>query len=259
MGYKLIFILFLSVSIYAQDSIETKLIKSTDFKADRIVSVDNFGTTYYIQNNTFYKKTSSSSLSYNNFQLGDLTTVNTFNPLKINLFYQDFNTAIILDNRLAEIFKIDFNAVIPYKNITHISTGFDNTIWIFNQDSQQLELYNYKTNKTQARSLPISSKILDLKSNYNNVWLLTEEYLYQYNYFGNLLNKTANNGYTKMVENNNTVVLKKGTDLYMFRTDNQTVTPILLPNLLTNAFFVTNETLYIYHDQTLQEFQLKTN
>ena len=258
---KRIIFLFLLIPflIFSQDNIETSLIKSIDFNADNIVSVDNFESIYYIQNNTFYKKTKTKTISYNNLQLGELTSVNTFNPLKIILFYKDFNAAIVLDNRLAEIFKIDFNNIQPYKNITQVSNGFDNTLWVFNQDVQQLELYNYKNNKTQARSLPIQSKVLDLKSNYNSVWLLTKQYLYVYNYFGNLLSKMKNDGFTKLIETNGNIILKKDNALYYIKNSNENPTPITLPNLLINQFFATNETLYIYHNQTLQQFQLKTN
>ncbi|WP_282134101.1 hypothetical protein [Seonamhaeicola maritimus] len=259
MKYKIVFFILFPLSIYTQNSIESSLIKSTDFKSDKIVSVDNFGTVYYLQNNTFYKKSSVKTISYNNLQLGDVTSANAFNPLKINLFYKDFNTVIILDNRLAEIFKIDFNTIQPYKNITHISAGFDNTLWVFNQDNQQLELYNYKSGKTQARSLPIQSKILDLKSNYNSVWLLTQKSIYQYNYFGNLIKKMKNEGFSELAENNGNIVLKKDNSLYFLKKDSELTTPIEIPNLLINQFFVTNETLYIYQNQKLQQFQLKIN
>jgi hypothetical protein len=37
------------------------------------------------------------------------------------------------------------------------------------------------------------------------------------------------------------------------------ILPIITPNLLINQFLVTNETLYIYNSETLQQFQLKTN
>ncbi|TXG38466.1 hypothetical protein [Seonamhaeicola maritimus] len=259
MKYKIVFFILFPLSIYTQNSIESSLIKSTDFKSAKIVSVDNFGTVYYLQYNTFYKKSSDKTISYNNLQLGDVTSANAFNPLKINLFYKDFNTVIILDNRLAEIFKIDFNTIQPYKNITHISAGFDNTLWVFNQDNQQLELYNYKSGKTQARSLPIQSKILDLKSNYNSVWLLTQKSIYQYNYFGNLIKKMKNEGFSELAENNGNIVLKKDNSLYFLKKDSELTTPIEIPNLLINQFFVTNETLYIYQNQKLQQFQLKIN
>lgn len=251
--------LFFTTSIFSQEIIEISLIKKTNLDIETLVSINNFGTKYYINNNVFYKADDTNTITYNNLQLGDLETVNTFNPLKINLFYKDFNTVIILDNRLAEIFKIDFNTLQDYKNVTHVSTGYDNTLWIFNQDIQQLELYDYKTNTTRVQTLPVQSNVLDLKSNYNTCWLLTEKYLYVYNYFGSLLKKMKNNGYTAFSESNENIVLKKEDTLFYLNKNDKNPFEISLPNLLIKQFFVTNETLYIYNNETLFEFQIKTN
>ena len=79
------------------------------------------------------------------FWKNNTNTIN--NSLKINLFYQDMNSVVILDNRLAEIFKINFNTITTYKNVSHISTGNDNTIWLYNQDTNELEVYDYLNNK----------------------------------------------------------------------------------------------------------------
>ncbi|MDN3666123.1 hypothetical protein ACFFU1_04655 [Algibacter miyuki] len=245
--------------MFAQETIETTLIKDTKLDAETLVDANYFGSSFYINNNIFYKTTEDKSINYNNLQLGTLTSANTFNPLKINLFYKDFNTAIILDNRLSEIFRIDFNAIKNYKNVSHISTGHDNTLWIFNQDSQQLELFDYKTNTSRAQAQPVQSAVLDLKSNYNYCWLLTKNYLYTYNYFGSLIKKTPNDSYMELAASNENLILKKDNALfYLSKTATQPVR-INLPNLLINQFFVTNETLYIYSHKILQEFLLKIN
>ncbi|MEC3907646.1 hypothetical protein VOI54_11500 [Tamlana sp. 2201CG12-4] len=259
MKNQLYILLVFSMSIFAQESAEVTFINKTTLKAETLIAVDNFGTAYYIKNDVFYKKNVSKTITYNNLQLGELHSVNAFNPLKINLFYKDFNTVIILDNRLAEIFKIDFNLIAPYRNITTISTGHDNTIWIFNQDSQQLELFDYKTRTSRTQTVPIQSSVLDVKSNYNYCWLLTEKYLYMYNYFGRLIKKVENNGYTALAESNENIFFKKENSLFYLKKNSDTILPIKTPNLLINAFFVTNETLYIYNDETLQQYQLKIN
>lgn len=244
-------------SLFAQESIETTLLKSTELNAKSLISIDNFGTVYYVNNDVFYKKNESGIITYNNLQLGELNTVNAFNPLKINLFYKDFNTIIVLDNRLAEISKMDFNTIQPYKNISHVSTGFDNTIWVFNMDNQQLELFDYKNKTTRAQSLPIQSNVLDLKSNYNFCWLLTENYLYKYNYFGSLISKIKNDGFTKFYVNSGDVILQKSNSLYFLHKASENLSPVNVPNLLINQFFVTNETLYIYDSKILFEYQIK--
>ena len=252
--------LLLAYSVVSQNTIEATFVSKSDFKGDTVISIDNFGDLYFIKNNVFELHSNRKEVghkTYNNLQLGELTSANAFNPLKINLFYKDFNTVIILDNRLAEIFKIDFNTIQPYKNITHISTGNDNTLWVFNQDTQQLEVYDYLTNKTRAKALPIASQVLDLKSNFNYCWLLTENYLYSYSYFGSLILKIKNEGYTALSQSNGNVILKKDNTLFILKKGSDTIEKISMPELLINQFLLTNESLYIYDNETLQKFQLK--
>ncbi|MFI1744326.1 hypothetical protein [Thalassobellus sediminis] len=257
MKHTIYFFLLLTSTMFSQERIEASLTKSYKFNMETLVSIDNFNTQFYINNNVFNKKNATITITYNNLQLGNLESANTFNPLKINLFYKDFNTVIILDNRLAEIFKIDFNTNSSYKNISHISTGHDNTIWIFNQDTQQLELFDYKQNTTRAEALPIQTEILDLKSNYNTCWLLTKKYLYVYNYFGSLLQKIKNDGFTALAESNNNIILRKDNTLFYLKRNTEKPIPIATPNLLIKQFFVTNETLYIYNNESIYKYQIK--
>lgn len=253
-----ILFLFLSANGVAQNTVKATLTDSTTLDAKSIFGVDTFGTLYYTtDDNTFNKKTKDTTITYTNYQLNEITTANAFNPLKINLFYQDFNTVVILDNRLAEVFKIDFNTTQPYKNVSFVSTGFDNTIWIFNQDLQQLELYDYKTNTMRLKTVPIQSKVLDLKSDYNNCYLLTEDYLYSYNYFGSLIAKHPNSGFESLAFSKAHLVLKKENNLFLLSKNSDEIKPITPTNLLINQFLVTNETLYIYHDEILRQYQLK--
>ncbi|MBP0903019.1 hypothetical protein ACFSKN_13680 [Mariniflexile gromovii] len=262
MKYALYLLVFLSLSVSSQEFIETSLIGETELDADTFLSTNNFDTTFYILDNVLFKhskETKGIDIGYSNFQLGNIYSVNTFNPLKINIFYKDFNTVIVLDNRLAEIFKIDFNALPDYKNVSHVATGSDNTIWIFNENTQQLELFDYKTKTKRAQTLPIKSTVLDIKSNYNNCWVLTEKQLFVYDYFGNLLKKIKNHGYTSIEIDNENIIFKKDNALFYMKKDSGTIVPINLPNLLINQFYVTNETLYIYHKENLQKYQLKIN
>ena len=252
-------LLLFPLVVFSQDIVETKLIKSSSLKVDQLISVDNFGALYYIENNILYKEFGPQKLNYSNFQLNQISTANAFNPLKLALFYKQFNTVIILDNRLAEIFKIDFNILQPYRNVSLITTGFDNTIWIFNSDLNQLELYDYKVGKSRFVTVPVNSKVMDMTSNYNFCWLLTEKFLFKYNYFGSLLSKTPNNGFTELKEFNSNIILKKENSLFLLKENQENTVLLKLPDLLIKQFFVTNETLYLYDSQKVHEFKLTTN
>lgn len=256
---QLVCLLILIFTIQTNPVVQTKFVSKTKINNKLLIALDNFSSTYYLNNNALVKNVDSNILNYNNLQLGSVKSVNIFNPLKINVFYKDFNSVVILDNRLAEIFKIDFNVNKNYRNISHISTGYDNTIWIFNQDTQQLELFDYKANSTKAITLPIQTEVLDLKSNYNYCWLLTEEYLYKFNYFGINIMKLKNDGFDELETINKNLVLKKNNKLFYLENNESKPKEIQLQKLLINAFFVNNETLYIYDNEYLYKYQLKIN
>lgn len=254
----LIYILLcFNLNTQAQSAIQTDLIKTQPLQVSSLIDIDDLNTCYFSNNNEFTKQTATQTYRYTNLQLGSITDINTFNPLKISLFYNNFNTVIVLDNRLAEIFKIDFNQKTPYRDPSFISAGYDNTLWLFNINTQQLELYDYKNNSLRAATTPINGTVLDMTSNYNWCWLLTEDFIYQFNYVGSLVFKIKNEGFTKFVETNENLILQKNNQLYYLKQDQTEVENIVLPELTIKQFLVTNETLYIYSNETLYQFLLK--
>ncbi|MFD2551982.1 hypothetical protein ACFSQP_09155 [Bizionia sediminis] len=256
---KQLFFLFVIVwlPVGAQTSVTLSNKHSTPLEADVLIGVNKFDGIYYVTNNTFYKKTNQNTVNYSNFQLGSIASASVFNPLKLLLFFKNFNAVVLLDNRLSEILRIDFNTVQPYINSQFVSLGNDNTLWVFNLDNQQLTLYDYRIKTTRATTLPVASSVLDLTSNYNNAWLLTENYIYKYTYFGSMLYKIPNTGFSAMALYQDNLILQKTNELFFLNDATHTITPINLPNLLINQFLVTGETLYIYDSKMLHEFQLK--
>ncbi len=258
MQYLKYILLFFCTAVFSQqDTLSLRLISKTVLPANLIVNVDTFGRLYYTKNTSLIKKLEHKELRYSNVQLGEITSVSTYNSLKIVLFYKDFNSVVILDNRLAEITRIDFNTLTPFRNITQVTTGNDTTIWIFNEATQQLEVYDYKNNNTRLVTLPIEGEIISLVSNYNFCWALTKTHLYTYSYFGSLLSKIPNNGFTQISENNENLLLLKQNELVLKTKNSTAFVPIKLSNLLIKQFFVTNETLYIYDGQYLYQYRLQ--
>ena len=253
------FIFLITISLVAQPEIQADLDNKLAFGSDQLIAIDNFNTTYHIIGEAFYKTNAEGSINYSNVQLGRISSASVFNPLKINIFYHDFNTAVILDNRLAEITKIDFNNKAPFRVVTQISTGNDNTIWLYNQNTQQLELFDYITQKTRITTLPIKGEVIDMNSNYNYCWVLTKEHIYTYNYFGSLTEKIPNPGFSKLEEDNDNIYLQRENSLFFKHQNVTEIQPIKLPELLINQFLVTDETLYIYDGEILHRFQLKMN
>ncbi|OIQ28792.1 MAG: hypothetical protein BM564_08470 [Bacteroidetes bacterium MedPE-SWsnd-G2] len=257
MKWTFFFTFLVSVFAIGQTPIETTSGIVLEFDYEKFVSVDNNQIAYATDYTDFFKISKDQKLSYSNVQLGQISSANSFNSLKLNVFYKNFNTVIILDNRLAEIYTVDFNQISPYKNVSMVSTGYDNTIWIINQDLNRLELFDFQTNKSRLKAVPIEGQILDMTSNYNYCWVLTDQYILTYDYFGAVISMIPNQGFNELGQDSGNLVLKNEEKLYYLAKNTEEIRPIQTPQLLINQFSLTNETLYIYSRNKLHQFQLK--
>ena len=93
-----LFILF-SVNSFAQYPLAVEV----EAKADYFTS-DNLGNAYLIKGHEIFKYLPNGKLfnRYSNLMLGNITSVDATNPLKLLLFYRDFSKIQFLDNQLAE-------------------------------------------------------------------------------------------------------------------------------------------------------------
>lgn len=253
---KHIFFWYCCAATFAQEQVQVTLTDKISLKDYTFVSVDNFGAIFTIAENAIVKQNHNSEYIYNNYTLGEITSFNTFNPLKLNVFYKDFNTVVILDNRLAEITKVNFNQLQPQRIISHIATAHNNNIWLFNENSRQLELFDFIAQKTSHTSLPLEGIIHDIDSNYNMCWVLTDNFIYGINYFGSIIQKTINKGFTRLKQHHGDLLLQKENSLFILSKSDNKIKAISLPELLIKQFFVTNETLYIYDGEMLHQYQL---
>ena len=67
--------------------------------------VDNFGNIITVGNNEILKFNSKGdkSASFSNSMLGEISTIDASNPLRLLVFYKEFNQVLFLDRNLAEI------------------------------------------------------------------------------------------------------------------------------------------------------------
>jgi len=243
----------------AQDGIEVELIKSIPLNADTFVGVNMFDELFYVKNDVLSKQTKLENHSYQNKLYGSLSSVDVLNSLETTLFYQAFNTVIQLDRRLGEISKIDFNQSNSFNTITHVSVASNKRLWVFNADTQQLQVYNPKQDIVEASSQSISEVIVDIYSNYNFCWVLTKTRLLQYNIYGNQLNNYILKEYDAFVYYKDYFILKTDNHLYSLSLGDEIPKIITLPEILIKDFSVTNETLYIYDGKELHFFKINSN
>ncbi len=189
----LLFILLIEVCTVQSQNIETDLLEKISLKADRFIGVDTFENYYYIIGTTLYKKAANNIYVYNNALLGSIHTVDLSNPLKLVLFYRDFNTVVILDNRLNELTdSINFSVETISKNIASVSLSSNNNLWLYSLDDNILSLWNYETKKIVFNTQPLSfyeenfeaSKQL---STYQYCWLFSNDAWLKFNEYGSFV------------------------------------------------------------------------
>ena len=90
---------------------EFKLIFKKEATNKNIKAVDNFNNIYSIENNELIKSSYVKNYYYRNSLYSNISSIDVRNSLKIKLFYEDSNTLVVLDNKLSEISKINFNII----------------------------------------------------------------------------------------------------------------------------------------------------
>lgn len=253
-----LFVFCLSYGLQAQNS-QLKAIDSIEFDADEFVGIDKFQNVYYIKNNTLFKKPENEdSIAYQDFQLGDITRVDILNPNKISVFYKPSNVVVILDNRMTEIDRQDFNLASPFKNVGFAGTSKDQGLWIYNVDLNQLELYDYRFDRTLAKSLPIDEEILDMKNNFNLSYLKTPEGIRIFNIYGSLVKEIVLPGIKSFDLYKNKLLAHVDNRIVIFDKDFQIINTIKVDFEAYENLFYTDEKIYIYDEKKLTEHLITT-
>jgi hypothetical protein len=225
-------------------------------KAERFMGIDNFGHIYYIQNRTLHKKSVTETFEFKDFQLGAIGQVDILNPLRITLFYPQYQTAVILDNKLNEIRRISFVMEPPFLNVVNATTAADNKLWTFNEDSQQLETYNYREKVNYTLSRPIAERYITQQSNFNFCYVLTDKNLRVYNVYGSLIHSIPGKGIQKMSLSNDKILVLRNNSLYLLTENLSVETGIIIPELTIKDLYLSDDFLYIYDGEIIHKMKL---
>ena len=141
---KILFSIFLFCTFHAvsaQDlSINPTLISQYKNTSDEFLGYDSFGYSYQITNNVFSKIKGNEIFEYKNVSLGKITKVDLQNQLKMVLFYEDFNSVVLLDNQLNKVTEINFSQNATPIVVSAIGMSTQNQLWIYNALNQQIGL-----------------------------------------------------------------------------------------------------------------------
>lgn len=139
---------FLLLLILPLSSCKTQLIESEVEQSNydisqknKTFSLDELGYLYLITNrNELIRYTPNlvEQYAYSNERLGSITSVDANNPLKLLLFYENYQTIIMLDNLLGDIgrynlFDLGFN------DVEAVGISNDNNVWLYDPIDYKLK------------------------------------------------------------------------------------------------------------------------
>ncbi|AWA29630.1 hypothetical protein HYN48_05770 [Flavobacterium magnum] len=151
----------------AQDRLVALRLANTPIEAESVAGYDHLGAVYYTRDNVFHKDFSGQSLEYKNLSLGKIRRIDLQNPLKIMLFYEDFNTVITLDNQLNETLKISFSNIAEPLVVSAAGMASQNRFWIYDSVRQQLGLFDYLKNDAVFIAPPLAGTIRAYDTGFN--------------------------------------------------------------------------------------------
>ena len=224
----------------------------------QLISVDILGELFFLEDNNLRK---GEDYFFSDSSLGPITKVDFYNNFKLKVWYQDFNTLVILDNYLNEITRVEFNKASSVFEISDISSANENDIWVYDESDMRIKKFDFFNQVfTENVQTQIDGNLIDMKSNYNYLWVLTEKYLYKINYNGLIIFKKENKiGSKKIGFYKNDILLSNESELYHLENNKELFTKIKLEKLFIKDFFVINETLYIYDKDHLNKYLILSN
>ena len=258
MRVKLLFVFIFLQSFLAHNQIKIEKIETIRHDNNfKLIKIDNLGNKYYLSDYNLLKR---KELLFSDSSMGLISKVDLYNPLKIKVWFQDFNSLIILDNFLNEITRINFNEIPSLGEIYDISSANDNSIWIFDETSMKIKKFDFfKRLIIETIETKIEGEFLDFRSNYNYLWVITDLYFYKINYNGSIIYKTKNsNNFNKVRIFKNDVILANNNQLIHFKNDEELFVNIKHEKLFIKDFSVIDETLYIYDKDHLNKYLILT-
>ncbi len=233
-----------------------KMVGSSELIAENFVGYDSYQHLYWIQEGILHKKGDLGEFVFKDYQLGPIGSVDISNPLNVVVYYAELNTVVFLDNRLNEKERINFNDPDIFINCGAATNAGNNRLWLFNLDTQQLQLYDYRNNRATIISQPITGIINSQVSNFNDCIVLTDSMLSQINVYGSVLFEAEISEFEHVVRRGNQIFIAKQNKLFSISEEGVKPIEIEFNEKPIKELQLTQDFLYIYDGNMVHAFSL---
>jgi hypothetical protein len=257
--FTLAILFLLPIFLFGQEQIiVTQAISAEKIEADLFVGFDNFGYLYYTKGQVFYKKKGAEIYQFKNVSLGSITRVDIINPLRIVLFYEPFNTVILLDNQLNLTKKISFSENSTPMVISATGLASQNRLWIFNTINQQIGLYDFNKNVVIHLATPLNDKVLHYQSEINFChWINAKNQWFTCDIYGKIsFIATVPECEAVVFISNSKIVFNKKKQLYLFDSNLTTTSIIEIDKKTFDNFTVKDQNLTIFTNNEISTYKI---
>lgn len=254
----LVFTLQFAVALAQEQQLKITPLPMQEIDADVFVGSDGMENLYYIKNNIFVKKDKKKSWQYKNVSLGKITKIDFQNQLKIMLFYENFNTIILLDNQLSETQKINFSENEIPINPTAAGIAAGNRLWIYNSMTQEIGLFDYLKNTFQSITPPISGNLKHYESDFNTFqWIDNNLNWYSCDIFGKITSLGKVSDFKEIQSITKEVVIySKEETLYIQDLSKNKILPIENVEKSFKNFYYKDQILSIFTDKGISNYKI---
>lgn len=233
------------------------LLDSKPLDADVYFGTDVLGFDYFAKNNVLYKQKETTTWEYKNLSLGQIHSIDFINPLKVLVFYKDFNTAVLLDNKLSEILKI---ALTDLGIIAQTcSMAAQNQFWIYDALTSKLLLLNYVNRKTHTINQSFAGDFIHTLSNYNYWYrITTKNEIYTYDNYGKVSLKGVLSEFDRIIiTDSGRIIFSLSDNLYLYQNNDSEALLLFSHTQKIKSFDFKNEVLTLSTQNNIENYNLK--
>ncbi len=183
--------------------------------------LDNIGNSYVVNEDEMMKYLANGKFftRYSNLKLGSITSVDVTNPLKLVVFYKDFQQILFLDNQLSLNSDIVALESLGYEQTELVCASANNSFWIYDKRNNELVRFNENSKKISATGNLKQILRENITPNYmieHNGFLYLnspEKGIYVFDIFGAFSKIISLKGLTHFQVNGNILYYQKGMEL----------------------------------------------
>jgi hypothetical protein len=235
------------------------LLSSELIKANRFLAIDVLSNQYYEENGVLLKKNGSQIWQYKNLALGKILKIDTQNPLKIAVFFERFNSVVLLDSQLNEIKKIAFSDINKNSIIANaIGIAAQNKLWFYDTISQKIGLFNFINDDFKWISTPFQGNFKHYESDFNNFqWIDTDLNWFTCNLYGEikLIRKVPEFDKIQII-NSDSILFSKGEHLYFLDFKSNKSQEVQNVNKSFDFFIYKDQILSIFTNRQIKNYKI---